>query len=287
MIIGIGKTITLLAACTCTVVRGFTPINNQTRSLASGSASASASASALSESLLSDSDVWKSFDPSELGVGGTYGLGISAVVPRPIAVITTVSAVESKEEEKNGDVGHGHGNGNESVVNCAPFSYTGLVSHDPPMVCHGICLSSKGKKDTLVNIENTKQWVFNVMSMPWVEKANACAVECDSGTSEIDIAGLHTLPCENIAAPRVEEAMVSMECELDSIKEVFNDDGKHTTSIVFGRIVRYHVHTSVLAGDLDANRPIIDLEKMQFVGRAGGVTYFPAGEGKSLTMKRP
>ncbi len=164
---------------------------------------------------------------------------------------------------------------------------TGLVSHDPPMVCHGICLSSKGKKDTLVNIENTKQWVFNVMSMQWVEKANACAVECDSGTSEIDIAGLHTLPCENITAPRVEEAMVSMECELDSIKEVFNDDGKHTTSIVFGRIVRYHVHTSVLAGDLDANRPVVDLEKMQFVGRAGGVTYFPAGEGKSLSMERP
>lgn len=162
-----------------------------------------------------------------------------------------------------------------------------LVSHDPPMVCHGICLSSKGKKDTLVNIENTKQWVFNVMSMPWVEKANACAVECDSGTSEIDIAGLHTLPCENITVPRVEEAMVSMECELDSIKEVFNDDGKHTTSIVFGRIVRYHVHTSVLAGDLVANRPVVDLEKMQFVGRAGGVTYFPAGEGKSLSMERP
>ncbi len=148
-------------------------------------------------------------------------------------------------------------------------------------------MTSKGKKDTLINIEKNKEWVFNVMSLSWVEQANSCSVECDSNTSEVDVAGLHILPGETGSTPRLQEAMVSMECQLDSIKEVYNDDGKHTTSIVFGRIVRYHIHTSVLAGDVDANKPTIDLEKMQFVGRAGGNTYFPAGEGKTISLKRP
>ncbi len=165
---------------------------------------------------------------------------------------------------------------------------TGLLSHDPPLVAHGICMTSSGKKDTLRNIESSKAWVYNILSDSWVQQANACAEAVDPNVSEINIAGLETLPSENIKAPRVAEALVSLECELESTKEVFNDDGKHTTTIVYGRIIKYHVHQSVLKfiGD-DENRPVIDLEKMRFVGRAGDITYWPAGEGKSLSMKRP
>jgi hypothetical protein len=49
-----------------------------------------------------DDEEWKVFDPKDIGVGGTYGLGISAVAPRPIAVITS--------QNSNG------------VLNCAPYS---------------------------------------------------------------------------------------------------------------------------------------------------------------------
>jgi flavin reductase (DIM6/NTAB) family NADH-FMN oxidoreductase RutF len=213
-------------------------------------------------------DEWKIFDPKELGGRGTYGLGISAVAPRPIAVITS--------QDQNG------------VLNCAPFSYTGLLSHDPPMVAHGLCISSAGKKDTLVNIEQTKQWVYNVLSESWINQANACAEQFEPEVNELEAAGLSTLPCAKIAVPRIKEAMVSFECELESTKEVFNDDGKHTTTIVFGRIVKYHVHKSVLKySHDDVTCPVIDLEKMKFVGRVGDITYWPAGEGKALSMKRP
>ncbi len=82
--------------------------------------------------------------------------------------------------------------------------------------------------------------------------------------------------------------MVALECELDSTKEVFNADGKHTTTIVFGKIVKYHVHKSVLKfNGGNESRPVIDLEQMKFVGRAGGITYWPAGEAKALSLKRP
>lgn len=149
-------------------------------------------------------------------------------------------------------------------------------------------MTSCGKKDTLKNIESSKSWVYNVLSDSWVQEANACAEEVLEDIDEIEMSGLSTLPSENIRAPRVEQALVSMECELESIKEVFNDDGKHTTSIVLGRIVKYHVHESVLNfNGNDSNRPVVDLEKMRFVGRAGDTTYWPAGEGKSISMKRP
>jgi flavin reductase (DIM6/NTAB) family NADH-FMN oxidoreductase RutF len=167
-------------------------------------------------------------------------------------------------------------------------SSTGLLSHDPPIVAHGLCLSSAGKKDTLVNIEAKKQWVFNLLSESWIHQANACAEACDPDVNELEIAGLSTLPCEQVSIPRIKEAMVALECELDSTKEVFNADGKHTTTIVFGKIVKYHVHKSVLKfNGGNESRPVIDLEQMKFVGRAGGITYWPAGEAKALSLKRP
>lgn len=205
---------------------------------------------------------WRTFDPKTCGV---YGLGISAVAPRPVAVITSRSENDS--------------------LNCAPFSYTGLVSHDPPMVCHGICMSRQGKKDTLVNIEQTKEWVFNVLSDTWVTEANKCSEEVSSDINELELAGLDTLPCEIVNVPRIKKALVAMECVLESTKEIINDDGKHTTTVVFGRIVKYHIHSSVLGGTDE--RPVVDLEKIRLCGRVGDITYWPAGEAKALSMKRP
>jgi flavin reductase (DIM6/NTAB) family NADH-FMN oxidoreductase RutF len=215
-----------------------------------------------------ESGDWKTYSPEELGTGGTYRLGVSAVVPRPVAVITSTNA--------------------EGAVNCAPFSYTGLLSHDPPMVAHGICMDNGNKKDTLVNIELNKNWVFNVLTNSYLEQANACSEAMPYGVSEVEKTGLSTLPSLTCQTPRLAQAMVSMECELESTKEVFNAEGKHTTTIVMGKIVRYHVHSSVLKdnGEKDYS-PAVDLEKLQAVGRAGDITYWPAGDGQATKMKRP
>ena len=93
------------------------------------------------------------------------------------------------------------------------------------------------------------------------------------------------MPCEIVNVPRIKKALVAMECVLESSKEIINDDGKHTTTVVFGRIVKYHIHSSVLGGTDE--RPVVDLEKIRLCGRVGDVTYWPAGEGKALSMRRP
>jgi flavin reductase (DIM6/NTAB) family NADH-FMN oxidoreductase RutF len=206
---------------------------------------------------------WTTIDPNNCQ--GIYGLGISAVAPRPVAVITS--------QDKDG------------IINCAPFSYTGLLSHDPPMVAHGLCISRAGKKDTLVNIEETGEWCFNVLTENWLVEANKTSAAYESDVNELEVAGLGTLSCDNVKVPRVKEARIAMECKLESKKEVFNDEGNHTTTIVFGRIVKYHIHTSVLGGTQD--RPVVDLEKAKLCGRVGNVTYWPAGEGKAVPIERP
>ena len=177
----------------------------------------------------------------------------------------------------------------KNLKNCAPFSYSGISAHDPPIVSHGLCLSNGKKKDTLRNIEENGEWVFNVLTKDFVEQANGCAAELPPELSEADAQNLTLLPCDNINVPRVEESSVAMECKLFDKKEIFNDDGKHTTTIVFGRVVKFHILDSVLVDGKEDDEPLVDLDKVQMVGRAGDITYWPVGvqpDGK-LPMKRP
>jgi flavin reductase (DIM6/NTAB) family NADH-FMN oxidoreductase RutF len=240
-------------------------------------------------SATSKDDDWLSLDPNDLSVGERYGFFISAVVPRPVAVITTQSF------------------GDDGVVNCAPFSYTSLSSHDPPIVTHGIAVTEQGtkKKDTLVNIEATGEWVMNILTKPYLTQANDCAATFPPDQDETVAMGLRTLPCDSVQVPRLEQAAVALECRLWDTKEVFNDQGVHTTTIVMGRVVRIHVHASVLKerettkqGDDDdvveidqRLPPLVDLFKLQAVGRAGDITYWPVGisdpEQETLPMPRP
>lgn len=97
----------------------------------------------------SSDSAWKKFDPAdESDTFSRYSLLISCVVPRPIALCSTLSP--------------------EGVRNCAPFSYFGAICHDPLLVSVTICNNGRGntrtKKDTLVNIESSREFVVNIMS---------------------------------------------------------------------------------------------------------------------------
>lgn len=230
----------------------------------------------LAGNLPTDDGDWITVDPNDLSVGERYGFFISAVVPRPVAVITTQST--------------------DGLVNCAPFSYTSLSSHDPPIVTHGIAVSQGKKKDTLQNIEDTEEWVFNVLTKSYLQQANDCAATLPFDQDETTAFGLTTLPCQEVKPPRLEAAAVALECRLWDKKEVYNDQGVHTTTIVMGRVVQIHVHSSVLKQrhieeEPSWMPPVVDLNKLQAVGRAGDITYWPVGihnsDTETLPMPRP
>lgn len=106
---------------------------------------------------------YTTFDPTQ--IPSSYFLSISGVVPRPIALTSTQSLA--------------------GIRNVAPFSYFNIIAHDPPTVVIGICRNagSGTKKDTLINIEETGEFVVNIISDWMVEAANHT---CGAFPPEVD-----------------------------------------------------------------------------------------------------
>jgi flavin reductase (DIM6/NTAB) family NADH-FMN oxidoreductase RutF len=133
--------------------------------------------------------------PAELPAGKSlYALLISAVTPRPIAFVSTQSAA--------------------GVTNLAPFSFFGMMCHDPPtrVFCTTHRSGDRPEKDTLANIRETSECVVNMISEDLVEAANCCCGEYPADVDEFLLSGLTKVPSElPLNTPRVGEAKVQME----------------------------------------------------------------------------
>eukprot|EP01006_Ploeotia_vitrea_P016133 TRINITY_DN46626_c0_g1_i1.p1 TRINITY_DN46626_c0_g1~~TRINITY_DN46626_c0_g1_i1.p1 ORF type:complete len:592 (-),score=21.61 TRINITY_DN46626_c0_g1_i1:25-1641(-) len=208
---------------------------------------------------------WVGFDPNNME-GGAYSLCISAVVPRPIGFVASV--------------------GEDGSHNLSPFSYFNIVAHNPPMVVLGICRKPDGsKKDTMLNIEQTKEWTVNIISEWFVEAANHTCGNFARGVNEMKESGLHAIPSVNVKPPRVSEAGVQMECVLKQLYEVDdNKTGKPSSCVVLGEVVRFHVHEKLL-GSTPTGKPVVKLEGYRPVSRLGGNSYSTLG--RVFDLARP
>jgi len=180
-------------------------------------------------------------DPDNLDPRDCYKLLIGSVVPRPIAWTSTVS--------------------HESRRNLAPFSFFTVASRNPPTLCISIGPRTEGDrptKDTLDNIRDTGELVINVVSLPLANAMHESSKVHPPKVDEFEAAGLTPAPCEAVAAPRVEEALVSMECRLDRVLPIGEDH------LVLARMVRFHVRD-----DLYQNGRI-DTSALQPLGRLAG-----------------
>src|SRR5215208_5585494 len=157
-------------------------------------------------------------DPSDLDRQSLYKLLIGSVVPRPIAWTSTLSR--------------------EGTRNLAPFSFFTVASRNPPMLCISVG-PREGEygpaKDTLSNIEETEEFVVNIVSLSLSNTMHESSKGHPPEADEFEKAGLTPAPCEVVKAPRVEEAGVSMECVLDRVLPLGSDH------LVIGRMVRFHV----------------------------------------------
>jgi flavin reductase (DIM6/NTAB) family NADH-FMN oxidoreductase RutF len=191
------------------------------------------------------------FNPAERSPQEMYKLLVGAVVPRPIAFVSSVDA---------------HG-----VRNLAPFSFFTVVSANPPVVC--FCTMIRGAtpngllstKDTLRNIIATREFVVNIVSNEFVEKMNACSADLPPEVDEFAVSGLTPLASELIRPPRVAESHVQMECRLLQIVNVSTEP--LGGSLVLGQVLRFHVRESLLEDFR------IDPGKLNAVGRMAGATY--------------
>ncbi len=186
----------------------------------------------------------RSIDPARHSAREIYALMISAIVPRPIALVSTTDGKGGR--------------------NLAPFSYFMGVASAPPVLAISTVSRRDGqKKDTLRNIEATREFVVNVVSEPMAEAMNLSSTDFPYGHDEFELAGLTPVPGTRVAAPCVAESPVQMECRLERIVDV----GTQPASLILGEVLLFHVREDVLINGR------IDVSKLKPVARLGGSDY--------------
>lgn len=186
-------------------------------------------------------------DPEKVSTNELYGYMTRLIVPRPIAWVSTRST--------------------RGVDNLAPFSYFNAVGTCPPTLV--FCPANKAdgsKKDTLLNIESTGQFVVNLVSMELVQAMNQSSAEYLPEESEFEACGLTACEAERIQVARVQQARAAFECQLHSV--VILGSGPGAANMVIGRVIAIHVQDECLDSQ---GWPVAD--KLDAVGRLGGTSY--------------
>ncbi|KAI6096315.1 hypothetical protein EDD16DRAFT_1673413 [Pisolithus croceorrhizus] len=177
-----------------------------------------------------------------------YPLMISAIVPRPIAFVSSVST-------------------------------TG-VTNNPPLV--SFCCSNRPRvKDTPTNVRDGLGFTVNIISEPFIENANVSAINAPPEFDEWTISGLAKAPSIHVKAPRVKESAFSLECELrysgcplfQAIDITHPISGQITTTMILAHVKYIHVRNDALN-----ERGVIDIAKYKPIARLGDISYGGLGD---------
>ncbi|WIY25821.1 flavin reductase family protein [Parasedimentitalea psychrophila] len=156
------------------------------------------------------------FDFTQLPAEDRYRLLVSFIVPRPIALVTTLSPA--------------------GVPNAAPMSFFNVFSQEPPIIILGIQSRPDGtKKDTVVNIEEDGEFVVNMVDLSLSEAMIDCGVSYEPDVDEIATAGLTWVPAQQVRGGRIAESPCAMECK---VVETIRYDRR---SIILGQVLQMHV----------------------------------------------
>ncbi|MFL9919573.1 flavin reductase family protein [Paraburkholderia fungorum] len=173
-----------------------------------------------------------------------YKLMASLIVPRPIALVTTLGA--------------------DGTINAAPFSMFNMLGEEPPIVMISINRVGDGTlKDTAVNIARTGEFVVHLADEAIAEKMHRCGERLAPNVSELAEVGLTPVASTHVAPPRIAEAPVAFECTLWETLE--------TTSrqIFIGRVHRLHARDALI----DTETWRVRLQHYFPVGRFGASDY--------------
>jgi flavin reductase (DIM6/NTAB) family NADH-FMN oxidoreductase RutF len=176
-----------------------------------------------------------------------YQLMVRCITPRPIAWVSTLSP--------------------RGIPNLAPFSFfNGICGNPPSLLFCPVNRPDGGKKDTLINIEATGEFVVNVVPAALAVPMNETSAEVPYEVDEAALAGIATTPARRLKPPAVRDAPVWFECVLDQVVPV--GSGPLAAHVVIGRIVAIEVADAVLSADGQ-----IDAGRLDTIGRMGGNQY--------------
>lgn len=193
-------------------------------------------------------------DPKELSPVKLQGYLQSAVAPRPIAFASTM--------DKNGK------------PNLSPFSFFNIFSSNPPILVFSPArrVRNNTTKHTLINCEETRQVVINVVNYDIVQQMSLSSTEYPDGVNEFEKAGLTPIPSDIVKPYRVAESPVQFECKVNEIIALGTEGG--AGNMIICQVVKIHINEEVL----DENGTI-DPVKIDLVSRLGGNWYSRANAG--------
>lgn len=184
-----------------------------------------------------------------------YKILTGLVVPRPIAFVSTIST--------------------DGRFNAAPFSFFNVMAATPATVIVGINRREGVKKDSFVNIEETGEFVLNIVSGAIAQAMNQCSIEAPPEFDEFAFTGLTPAASRVVKAPRIAEAPAHLECRLSQLVTIA--PGRH---LVVGTVVHAQVDDAVIDSSYS-----IDQLKLDPIGRMGGPHYTRTRE--LFAMARP
>jgi flavin reductase (DIM6/NTAB) family NADH-FMN oxidoreductase RutF len=197
-------------------------------------------------------------NPGDLDHRSSHQLQVSTIVPRPIAFVSTI--------------------GEDGIFNLAPFSTFAGISVEPPIVCFSVVSRRDGqKKDTLKNIEFSKDFVINVVNETLAQAMNQTSASYPSFVDEFKEVGLTPVKSDMVQAPRVAESPINMECKLRQILEFGKSPGG--SHLIIGEVVLVHLWDGLV---IDGE---IQMSKLKAIGRLGGESYCRTTD--TFEMKRP
>lgn len=198
-------------------------------------------------------------DPDQISPAKLYHHMVRLITPRPIAWVSSISR--------------------SGAANLAPFSYFNAAGTSPPVVMFCPANRADGsKKDTLRNVEETGQFVVNIVTEELAGVMNQTSGEYPADVDEHRQVEIETVPSATVQPPRVAAAKAAFECTVHSIQHL--GTGPLGTNIVLGRIKLIHISDALLD---DNGR--LDADKLMTIGRLGGPTYCRTSD--RFEMPRP
>lgn len=200
------------------------------------------------------------FNPSELDRQNMSHLVTDIVVPRPIAWVSTIS--------QNG------------IPNLAPFSAYSMVGANPMVVCFTASTTREGrKKDTLLNIEMTKEFVISTVTEDLAEAMNETCAPYPHDVSEYEKANLTPVKADIVKVPMVGESPVNMECRLLQILEFGTLPS--LSSLIIGEVLLVHIADELY--EKETGR----ISGLKAIGRLGGNGDIYCKINDTFQMTRP
>jgi flavin reductase (DIM6/NTAB) family NADH-FMN oxidoreductase RutF len=173
----------------------------------------------------------------------------SCVIPRPIGWISTISA--------------------DGAHNLAPFSQFQMLNFDPPYVMFSANQNSRGRrKDTVTNVEQTHEFVWNMATYELREAVNRSAEEVPPDVDEFELSKVTKAPSRLVKPSRVAESPIHFECRHHQTIRLPGNGTMGTVDIVIGSVVAIHIKDEVIDGD-----GRIDVLRIRPIARLGYHAY--------------